>query len=141
MYRNRTLNEAHVFKLFKAQFSIRPIINCRNHPTFNLSLLINFSLQPFVKLCPSYIQDSQNLLQKCENLLIPDDSYLFSCDFESLYSNIDLNLALDKLTEFMKDKLCSQEISLIGFHDILKLVFFNNVFIYNTFLIKSLLNK
>ena len=90
-------------------------------------------------MCPSYIQDSQNLLQKCENLLIPDDSYLFSCDFESLYSNIDLNLALDKLTEFMKDKLCSQEISLIGFHEILKLVFFNNVFIYNTFFYRQIL--
>ena len=47
-----------LFKLHKLKFSIRPIVNCINHPTFKLSLFIDFILQPFVKSCPSNLQDS-----------------------------------------------------------------------------------
>ena len=45
-------------------------------------------LQPFVETMPSFIQDSQQLLQVTTNMILVKDVKLFSCDFESLYSNI-----------------------------------------------------
>ena len=71
-------------KVHKDKFGVRPIINCLNHPTSNISLLIDLILQPFVKDSKSFILDSQNLIQKTENLYFPSDSKLYSCDFESL---------------------------------------------------------
>ncbi len=51
-------------KIHKNKFSTRPIINCRSHPTENLSSIIDTILKPIIVLTKSYIQDSQNLLQK-----------------------------------------------------------------------------
>ncbi len=56
---------------------------------------------------------------------------LGSYDFESLYSNIDLNHALIIITEFMKNNISMEEYTIIGFHHILKLVFNNNIFSFN----------
>ena len=42
----------------------------------------------------SYLKDSQHLLQKAINLNLPyntNDITLYSCDFESLYTNINLD--------------------------------------------------
>ena len=115
-------------KLHKNKFGIRPIINCKNHPTSRLCKLIELILSPFVKKFDSYIQDSQNLLQKVDTLQLPPDCILLSSDFESLYTNIDLNIALINITEFAKDKLDKDHINTKGFHDILELILFNNVF-------------
>ena len=118
-------------KLHKNKFSTRPIINNINHPTSNLSLLIDFLLQPYVKTSDSYIQDSQNLIQKLNSVRLPSDVQLHSLDFESLYSNIDLKHALEVITEFMKDKINNEHINIIGFHSALKLIFENNVFMFD----------
>ena len=87
-------------KLHKENFSVRPIINCKMHFTSNLCLLIDL-LQPFVKNMPSYIQDSQQLIQETTNLKLVDNVKLFSCDFESLYSNIILSDCLNTICEYM----------------------------------------
>lgn len=43
-----------LFKLHKTKFGLRPIINCKSHPTASISLLIDLILQPFVKNSDSY---------------------------------------------------------------------------------------
>jgi hypothetical protein len=82
-------------------------------------------------------------MQKAKNLYIPKNSFLFSCDFESLYSNIDLNLALNIISDFMKNKIplsiLSSDISIIGFREILNLVFSNNFFSYKKLYFKQIL--
>ena len=88
-------------------------------------------LQPFVITSDSYIKDSQNLIQKLENKTFPENIKICSLDFESLYSNIDLKDALKIISEFMQDKLSNNHITSLGFHNILKLLFDNNVFSYN----------
>ena len=51
----------------------------------------------------SYLKDSQNLLQVCNNLIINSSSvYLYSMDFEYLYSNIDKNVAIDLIINIIK---------------------------------------
>ena len=118
-------------KLHKEKLGFRPIINCLSHPTMFLCILIDIILQPFVKKSPSYIQDSQHLIQKSLNLIFPTSSNLFSCDFESLYTNIDLAHALIIITEFISRNLNTNDLTSIGFYEILKLIFENNVFSFN----------
>ena len=119
-------------KLHKSDLSFRPIINCISHPTSNLCLLIDFILQPFVKASPSYIQDSQNFIQKTHKINFPVNSLIYSLDFESLYTNIDLNHALIVISEFMIENIDSTQFNITSFTKILKLIFDNNVFQFNT---------
>ena len=118
-------------KLHKSKFGTRPIINCISHPTSILSQFIDYVLQPFIKDSISFIKDSQNLIQNLESKKFPNDIKLCSFDFESLYSNIDLSDALNVIKDFMIDKISNSNFSFIGFIQILKLVFENNVFVCN----------
>ena len=115
-------------KIHKEKFSCRPIVNCRDHPTSNLSQLINLILQPHVQSSFSYIKDSQDLILKSKNLHVPENAKLFSCDFESLYTNILLDSLLNVICDFMKPFLISEHLSISGFYEILKLVLYNNIF-------------
>ncbi len=84
-------------KLHKSKFGIRPIINCENHPTARISLLIDCLLKPIVYKTESFIQDSQNLIQKIGSRKFPSNCRLYSCDFESLYTNIKLQLVIIRM--------------------------------------------
>jgi hypothetical protein len=117
-------------KLHKSKFGLRPIINSSNHPTAKLCKLIEIILSPHIKKLPSYIQDSQNLIQDCYKLNIPNDSLLVSADIESLYTNIKLNHAIDILIDFAQDKLPLNSLDLTAFKTILILIFENNYFSY-----------
>jgi len=119
-------------KLHKTKFSTRPIINCISHPTSNLSFFIDTVLQPWVQNSETFIKDSQHLIQRLESLKITTEVKLCSFDFESLYSNIDLEHALFVITDFMSNKTNSEHFNIIAFHHILKLVFNNNIFTINT---------
>jgi len=120
-----------LMKIHKNKFSTRPIINCRSHPTENLSWLVDTLLKPLIVLTESYIQDSQNLLQKTKDRIFEPNCEIYSCDFEGLYSNIDLENALNVIYDFMKDKINSIHLNYKAFYVFLKLIFENNYFIYD----------
>ena len=128
-------------KLHKEVFGIRPIINCINSPTSLICLFVFLILQPFVVLTESYLQDSQHLLQILNDLktINFDLLHLYSCDFESLYTNIELDLAVNLTLDFLKDKnaLDLEHISLEGFKVLLFLIFKNNVFKYKSSFFKQ----
>ena len=88
-------------------------------------------MQTFVKKTKSFILDSQNLIQKTLNTSFEKNAKLYSCDFESLYTNICLTHALIVITQFISRNLNSNDISSTAFHEILKLIFENNVFSFN----------
>ncbi len=117
-------------KLHKNIFGIRPIINCRNHPTEKLSHFLDLFLQPFVKSTDSYLKDSQNLIQKCQDLTFKDNYFLYSCDFESLYTNINSQDAILSISDFFKDKMSPFiiDLDIIGLNKILSLILNNNIF-------------
>jgi hypothetical protein len=117
-------------KLHKNKFGLRPIINCINTPTYNLCKLVEYILHPFIKNFISFIQDSQNLIQDLDDRYFPSKVKFISADFESLYTNIDLNLALNIITDFSKDKLDESHINIYAFNKILRLIFENNIFCF-----------
>jgi hypothetical protein len=119
-------------KLHKDKFGIRPIINSTNHPTSKFCKIIELLLGPHVKNLPSYIQDSQNLIQDSYQLKIPRNSKLISADIESLYTNIRFDHAITTVSNFAKDKIYNSGLDLIAFIEILKLVLQNNIFSFKT---------
>jgi hypothetical protein len=117
-------------KIHKDKFSVRPIINNIDHPTSLLSQFIDLVFQPFVKNSSSYLKDSQHLLQECESLYIDKKWNKYSCDFESLYTNIDIDTAVDKITNYLSDKISSFDYNIVALNGILKLILKNNIFIF-----------
>lgn len=118
-------------KLHKEKFSVRPIINYKDNPTSNLCLLIDLILRPLVYKMESYIKDSQNLIQKTLDVAFKEENILlYSCDFESLYTNINHEECLDIICEYLKEKLDSEHLKIEGFRAILKLVLKNNYFCF-----------
>ena len=118
-------------KLHKQKFGLRPIINYQKNPTSNIAKFLEYLLHPYVKKFDSFLKDSQNLLQDSSNLKLNNSAKLYSLDFESLYTNIKLDDALNIITEFARDKIDNDYITIRGLNSILKLFFDSNVFIFN----------
>ena len=95
-------------------------------------------LQPFIRSLITFILDSQNLIQLTENLTFPINSKLFSCDFESLFTNINLDHALILITEFVSKNFFNTDLTTVAFHKLLKFLFENNYFIFNSSIFKQI---
>ena len=118
-------------KLHKSKYGNRPIINYKEHITSSFCYLIDFVLRPLVKNTESFILDSQNLIQKLENIEIPDGCILATGDFDSLYSNIVHEDCIFMICDFLKDKLDTKYMNIRAFNSFLKIVLKNNFFKYN----------
>jgi hypothetical protein len=119
-------------KLHKNKFGIRPIINNCAHPTSQICKFIDLLIKPRLMETPSYLKDSQHLLQKCNELKIEyTNIYLYSMDFESLYTNIDKLDACNRITEYMTSYLNEDYIQPFALYTLLLIIFENNVFAYN----------
>jgi len=115
-------------KIHKPKFGIRPIVASIKHPTSMLSLLIDLILQEFIVDNETCLKDSQNLIQNCIGIFLDKDTELYSCDFESLYTNINSEHAINLITEFLSKKFKSINIDIIAINTILKLILSNNIF-------------
>ena len=120
-------------KLHKDKFGVRAIINCINHPTEKLCKLVDSFLKPIVAGLPTVLKDSQDLLLRLNSKKyynIRNKIFLYSCDFESLYTNIDPEDATNKICKYLSDNelLSSKHLNIRAFKSILTLMFKNNVF-------------
>jgi hypothetical protein len=87
-----------------------------------------------VKSCNQILKDSQQLLQEKNEVRLVNNQYLYSCDFESLYTNMDPYDTTRRLSHYLyakTDLLKSELIDIKEFQAILKLIFSNNIFKFN----------
>lgn len=78
-------------KIHKPQKCGRPIISSMNTCTYNISKYLDITLQPLMKMLPSYIQDSTQLIIELEHTTqLPEGCCLLGADVESLYPSIDI---------------------------------------------------
>ncbi len=119
-----------LLKLHKInKFGIRPLINCSNTTLSVISKILDFIFKPLVSKHFSYIKDSQNLIQLTSDIPFKKGLKLFSADFESLYTNIPLDKAIDIIMQMISSNI-STEISTHAIFKFLQLVLLNNYFYY-----------
>jgi hypothetical protein len=121
-------------KLHKTKFSLRPIISYKKHITRLICGLIDLIIRPYVTESESYVKDSQDFILKTKDLEIPIEAFLFSCDFESLYTNIIHEILLNLFSDFFKDKIKIEEnehLDFKAFMLFLKFILYNNYFKFN----------
>lgn len=121
-------------KIHKKDFGVRQIISSIDHPTSKLCKVIDIILNPFVKSIRHILKDSQQLLQETEFMRFKVKLHLYSCDFESLYSNIKPEHAIEVISNYIwsqTDLLKLYKLDLLAFKTILKLIFKCNIFSYN----------
>jgi len=74
------------------------------------------------------LKDSQNLIQKCENLQFEKPPILYSLDFSSLYSNINPKLAIPTLAEYLTPRIKARNFTIKALVTLLKIIFDFNIF-------------
>lgn len=72
----------------------RPIVSDCGSETYATAEYIDFFLNPLSILHPSYIKDTYHFIDIVKGLKIPTNSFFFSLDVDSLYTNIDIQAGL-----------------------------------------------
>ena len=78
------LNKVHSDPPTKA----RPIISANSCPVEKISEFVDFFLQPFVIKQHTYIKDTSDFIRKIETLKVPNDALIIVLNYESMYTNI-----------------------------------------------------
>lgn len=68
----------------------RPIVSDCDSETYYTAEYLDHFLNPLSTRHASYIKDTYDFVHKVRNLYIPEESFLFSIDIDSLYTNIDI---------------------------------------------------
>lgn len=80
----------------------RPIVSDCGSETYQTAEFIDFYLNPLSVRHPSYVKDSYYFIDLVKSLTIPADSFLFSIDIDSLYTNIDIAAGLQAVGEIFQ---------------------------------------
>ena len=59
---------------------------------------LDYWLQSIKEHVPTYVKDSQQVLDEVRNLNLPPGAKLFTCDTHSMYNNIDAEHAITVIT-------------------------------------------
>ena len=84
---------------------VRPIIGGPASPTSRLSELVDILLQPYMKMLPSYVRDSVDLLNMAETWEkdTNEDYILLAMDISDMYMNISEDLGKKAISYFLNE--------------------------------------
>lgn len=68
----------------------RPIVSDCGSETYYTAEYLDFYLNPLSTRHPAYVKDTYHFIEIAKSLCIPSNSYFFSMDVTSLYTNIDI---------------------------------------------------
>ena len=81
----------------------RPIVSSNSHPTERLSHFVDYHLQPLVHKLPSFVEDTNDFLNKLLTIgNLPANSLLVTLDVSSLYTNIPHNEGINACERFLR---------------------------------------
>ncbi len=90
-----------LIKLHKSPISTRPVCSdCASLP-HALGKWVNTQLQPIVQRQATYFKDSYALKKMLDKLTLPPNATIFTYDAVSMYTNIDTDDCIDRLTEYL----------------------------------------
>ena len=108
----------------------RPIMSANGHPTEFLSQYIDLHLKPHVPSIPSYIKDTNHLIDILSDIPVSKNARLVTFDVSSLYTNIPQDEAVAAIREFMADKPNPQTADMLA--ELTKIVLEGNIFEFGT---------
>ncbi|VDQ04405.1 unnamed protein product [Trichobilharzia regenti] len=94
----KTNNASRIYgtiKLHKPAYPIRPIVDFRNTPTYELSKHLALILCPIRNRSNSRLTNSFEMKNKLDDIQLENDETMVSIDITSLYTNIPINIALE----------------------------------------------
>jgi len=93
-----------LIKVHKEDTPIRPIVNFRNAPTYNLAKMLANILMKYIPLPSVYnVQNSVQLMKNLENIPCTPDLRLASLVISNMYTNIPTNKLLDIIENACKN--------------------------------------
>lgn len=79
----------------------RPIVSDCDSETYFTAEYIEYFLSPISQRHDSYLKDTYDFLSKTKNLILPSNSFLFTMDIDSLYTNIETGAGMAAVRECM----------------------------------------
>uniref|UniRef100_A0A1A8RNC6 Reverse transcriptase domain-containing protein n=1 Tax=Nothobranchius rachovii TaxID=451742 RepID=A0A1A8RNC6_9TELE len=81
----------------------RPIVSDCSSESYGSAEFIDYFLNPLSITHPSYVKDTYDFIQKMETLTVPESSFLFTMDVESLYTNIETDKGMAAIQKAFQD--------------------------------------
>ena len=114
----------------------RPIISGCGGPTQQISEFLDFFLLPLVQRQPTYVKDTNHILDLIDNLKLPNNILLVTLDVVGMYTNIPQNEAIKACTDAYKASngalYSLPKISTESLQQILELIIKRNCFKFDT---------
>jgi len=100
-------------KIHKPQVSSCPVCSDCASIVHSLGKWLDKALQPLVAMQQSYFKDSFTLKRELNELILPPNAKLFSCDAVSMYTNIDIDDSIERIKEYILTILPGIEVKAI----------------------------
>lgn len=72
----------------------RPIVSDCGSQSYRVAEYIDYYINPLAQLHQSYVKDTYDFVQKLSSLSVPTNTFIFSIDVDSLYTNIETERGL-----------------------------------------------
>jgi hypothetical protein len=119
-------------KVHKTPWKMRPIVCCSGTMMNDWSKWLDHWLQKLKPIVPTYVKDSQQVLDELQPLRLPPHARLFTADANSMYNNIDTEHAI-RVIEWWLNNLDERDLLPEGFPleaviDAMQIIMRNNIF-------------
>jgi hypothetical protein len=117
-------------KIHKNPISLRPVVSTTNTLLSYLSNWARYKMKELLPLVCSYTKNSTSVIEDLKNLNIPKEARLFAADAKSMYTNIDTDLGLATLRDFLtyNNTYLPPDFPTDFFLNIMEIVMKNNIF-------------
>ena len=86
----------------KSPVPLRPVVIQCGSLLGIASTYLDYKLQPLTSLVPSYLKNSQHVIDLLKQLgKVPSNAKIFTCDAVSMYTNIDPTEGINTIKKFL----------------------------------------
>jgi hypothetical protein len=97
-------------KVHKTPWKMRPIVCCAGTFMNDWSKWLDYWLQKLKHIVPTYVKDSQQVLNELKLLDLPPHALLFTCDANAMYNNICTKHAIEVITWWLNDLAAKKQL-------------------------------
>ena len=96
-------------KIHKTDLPLRPVVSTIGSATYNIAKFVNRALTQYVRMSPSFIENTPHFIEEIESMQIQEDEVMVSFDVRSLFTSVPTIDAVRAIEEFLDaDKTLKQ---------------------------------